>query len=580
MKCSDIIAKKIESLTDFAFTGQGGSVVHILDSLKRVSNVKIIPSQNEQGASMAADAYTRATDKIGVVIATSGPGILNALQGMACSYYDSVPSLYISGAPVTSALKKNKNIRQVGFQEMDIPSIVNSFCKYVVRIMDPRDVIYEIDKAIDIATSGRPGPVVIDLPDDIQRMDISENDLKKFNSIEKKEDLKLDESKFSEFVSLLENSKRPLFIFGNGIKISKTENLCQQIVNKFNIPYAPTWASYDLFNSDDELNVGSFGMYATRHGNFSVENSDLLIILGSRLNGTLTGSKKQIFSSNSKKIQVDIDENELNLGDGFHVDIKFNSNVKIFLEELLKNDIKLNNFNDWKKKINEWKEKYPIILDEYKNQTKNVNPYLFFDKLSELTKEGDIIIPDASANLVWTYQAYKSKKNQKIFTALNHSPMGYSVPAAIGPALTTKKNVIAIIGDGSMQMNIQEIENIKAHNLNIKIFLINNFGYGMVKQTIDTWLDGNYVGCDTSSGLSLPDFSKVFNSYGIKTLKINNHNEMHDIIDTCLNLSGPVMCEVIVNEKQRIIPKTKAGSPLHDMLPKLSDEEIESNIIK
>ena len=580
MKCSDIIAKKIESLTDFAFTGQGGSVVHILDSLKRVSNVKIIPSQNEQGASMAADAYTRATDKIGVVIATSGPGILNALQGMACSYYDSVPSLYISGAPVTSALKKNKNIRQVGFQEMDIPSIVNSFCKYVVRIMDPRDVIYEIDKAIDIATSGRPGPVVIDLPDDIQRMDISENDLKKFNSIEKKEDLKLDESKFSEFVSLLENSKRPLFIFGNGIKISKTENLCQQIVNKFNIPYAPTWASYDLFNSDDELNVGSFGMYATRHGNFSVENSDLLIILGSRLNGTLTGSKKQIFSSNSKKIQVDIDENELNLGDGFHVDIKFNSDVKIFLKRLLQNDVKLNNFDKWKKKINEWKEKYPIILDEYKNQTKNVNPYLFFDKLSELTKEGDIIIPDASANLVWTYQAYKSKKNQKIFTALNHSPMGYSVPAAIGPALTTKKNVIAIIGDGSMQMNIQEIENIKAHNLNIKIFLINNFGYGMVKQTIDTWLDGNYVGCDTSSGLSLPDFSKVFNSYGIKTLKINNHNEMHDIIDTCLNLSGPVMCEVIVNEKKRIIPKTKAGSPLHDMLPKLSDEEIESNIIK
>jgi acetolactate synthase-1/2/3 large subunit len=580
MKCSDIIAKKIESLTDFAFTGQGGSVVHILDSLKRVSNVKIIPSQNEQGASMAADAYTRATDKIGVVIATSGPGILNALQGMACSYYDSVPSLYISGAPVTSALKKNKNIRQVGFQEMDIPSIVNSFCKYVVRIMDPRDVIYEIDKAIDIATSGRPGPVVIDLPDDIQRMDISENDLKKFNSIEKKEDLKLDESKFSEFVSLLENSKRPLFIFGNGIKISKTENLCQQIVNKFNIPYAPTWASYDLFNSDDELNVGSFGMYATRHGNFSVENSDLLIILGSRPNGTLTGSKKQIFSSNSKKIQVDIDENELNLGDGFHVDIKFNSDVKIFLKRLLQNDVKLNNFDKWKKKINEWKEKYPIILDEYKNQTKNVNPYLFFDKLSELTKEGDIIIPDASANLVWTYQAYKSKKNQKIFTALNHSPMGYSVPAAIGPALTTKKNVIAIIGDGSMQMNIQEIENIKAHNLNIKIFLINNFGYGMVKQTIDTWLDGNYVGCDTSSGLSLPDFSKVFNSYGIKTLKINNHNEMHDIIDTCLNLSGPVMCEVIVNEKQRIIPKTKAGSPLHDMLPKLSDEEIESNIIK
>lgn len=579
MKCSDIIAKKIESITDFAFTGQGGSVVHILDSLKKANKVKIIPSQNEQGASMAADAYSRATDKVGVVIATSGPGILNALQGMACSYYDSVPSLYISGAPVTSALKKNKNIRQVGFQEMDIPGIVSSFCKYVVRIMDPKDAIYEIDKAIDIAKSGRPGPVVIDLPDDIQRMDVNESELKQYKPLVQEDNLLLDDNKFNQFLSLLKNSKRPLFIFGNGIKISKTENLCLSLVKKFNIPYAPTWASFDLFASDDELNVGSFGMYATRHGNFSVENCDLLIILGSRLNGTLTGSKKNIFSSQSKKIHVDIDENELNLGDGFEVDIKFNSDVKLFLEKLSKIDVKLNNFEDWKKKINLWKEKYPIIEEDYKKQTKNVNPYLFFDKLSELTVEGDIIIPDASANLVWTYQAYKSKKNQKIFTSLNHSPMGYSVPAAIGPALTTKKNVIAIIGDGSMQMNIQEIENIKAYNLNVKIFIINNFGYGMVKQTIDTWLEGNYVGCDASSGLSLPDFSKVFNSYGIKTLKINNHNEMHDIINNCLNLSGPVMCEVMVNEKQRIIPKTKAGSPLYDMLPKLSDEEIKSNLI-
>lgn len=580
MKCSDIIAKKIESISDFAFTGQGGSVVHLLDSLKKVSKVKIIPSQNEQGASMAADAYTRATEKIGVVIATSGPGILNTLQGMACSYYDSIPSLYISGAPVTSALKKNKKIRQVGFQEMDIPDIVKSFCKYVVRIIDPKDIIYEIDKALDIAKSGRPGPVVIDLPDDIQRMDINENELKKYDFKIKEESLKLDESKFDEFLSLLKKSKRPLFIFGNGIKISKTENLCEEIVNKFNIPYSPTWASFDLFNSDDKLNVGSFGMYASRHGNFSVQNCDLLIILGSRLNGTLTGSKKNLFSSNSKKIHVDIDKYELDLGDGFEVDVKFNSDVKIFLKKLLNTNIELNNFENWVNQTNSLKEKYPIVKEEYKNQTKNVNPYLFFEKLSELTKKGDIIIPDASANLVWTYQAYKSKKNQKIFTALNHSPMGYSVAAAIGPALTTKNNVIAIIGDGSMQMNIQEIENIKAHNLNVKIFVINNFGYGMVKQTIDTWLDGNYVGCDPSSGLSLPDFSKVFESYGIKTLKIHNHNEMHEVIGNCLNSSGPTMCEVFLDEKQRIIPKTKAGSLLYDMLPKISDEEIETNLIK
>ena len=270
----------------------------------------------------------------------------------------------------------------------------------------------------------------------------------------------------------------------------------------------------------------------------------------------------------------------MNLDDSFEVDIKFNCDVKFFLEKVIKEDLNLIDYSKWKEKINDWKNKYPIILEEYKKQTKYVNPYLFFDKLSDLTKSNDIIIPDASANLVWTYQSYKSNKNQKIFTALNHSPMGYSVAVAIGPALITKKNnVIAIIGDGSMQMNIQEIENIKNFNLPIKIFLINNFGYGMVKQTIDTWLKGNYVGCDKDSGLSLPNFSDVFESYGIKTLKINNHNEMHDGIQKCLDFNGPIMCEVMVEANQHIIPKTKAGSPLYDMIPKIDEEELASNII-
>ena len=581
MKSSDIIAKKIATLSDFAFTGQGGSVVHINDSLQKLNNITVIPSQNEQGASLAADAYTRSSGKLGVVVATSDPGIINTLQGMACSYYDSIPSLYISGAPVRSALKKNENVRQVGFQEMDIPSIVGSFCKYVKRVLDPKDIIYEIDKAVDIATSGRPGPVVIDLPDDIQRFDIEEKDLRVYKKDETKTEKKeINKKDFDQFINLLKKSKRPLVIFGNGVKISKSGSLCDQLIEKFKIPYCPTWATFDMFKTSDELNAGSFGVYATRYGNFSIENSDLLIILGSRLNGTLTGSNKKEFSSKSKKIQVDIDEFEMNLDDSFEVDIKFNCDVKFFLEKVIKEDLNLIDYSKWKEKINDWKNKYPIILEEYKKQTKYVNPYLFFDKLSDLTKSNDIIIPDASANLVWTYQSYKSNKNQKIFTALNHSPMGYSVAAAIGPALITKKNnVIAIIGDGSMQMNIQEIENIKNFNLPIKIFLINNFGYGMVKQTIDTWLKGNYVGCDKDSGLSLPNFSDVFESYGIKTLKINNHNEMHDGIQKCLDFNGPIMCEVMVEANQHIIPKTKAGSPLYDMIPKIDEEELASNII-
>lgn len=583
MKGSDLIAEKLAEYTDYAFTGQGGSVVHILDSLQKQKKIKLVPSQNEQGASLAADAYYRATGKIGLVIATSGPGILNALQGMACSYYDSIPGLYISGAPVRSALKKNKKLRQIGFQEMDMVDITKSFTKYSVRITKPDMIIYEIEKAYKISVSGRPGPVLIDLPDDIQRLDLIKDKQVKFENHDFDVNLKtIEDSDIDKFYKLLKSAKRPLIIYGNGIKVGKAEHVCLKFNEKYRIPYAPTWAVHDVFKYDDQNNVGSFGVYATRHGNFAIENADLLIILGSRLNGTLTGTSRINFSKNSKKIQVDIDEHELDVDNNFKLDLRFHADIKNFFEKLLLKDENISIDKEWIDYIELWKNKYPILKDEYKTQSKKVNPYYFFDQLSERTADGDIIIPDASANLVWTYQAYKNKKKQKIFTALNHSPMGYSVAAAIGAALTLDKdkNVIAIIGDGSMQMNIQEIENIKNLNLKIKIFLINNKGYGMVKQTIDTWLESNYVGCDEKSGLSLPDFKKVFEAYGINSLTINNHNDMDTKIVEILNYKGPIMCEVILDENERIIPKTKAGSPLYDMLPRLSDEEIASNILK
>ena len=581
MKVSDLIAKKLSEYTDYAFTGQGGSVVHILDSLETQNKIKIIPSQNEQGASLAADAYTRTTGKIGLVIATSGPGILNTLQGMACSYYDSIPGIYISGAPVRSALKTNKAIRQVGFQEMDMDDIVKSFTKHSVRLLDPDCVLYEIDKAIDIAVSGRPGPVLIDLPDDIQRLDVSELNQKKF--VKKENKIKIIDDHLESFFEHLKLAKRPLVIYGNGIKTGEAEELALKFNKKYQVPYSATWAVHDVFQSSDHNNVGGFGVYATRHGNFAVENSDVLIILGSRLNGTLTGSSRVKFSPKSKKIQIDIDENELDIENNFKLDLRIHGNVKDFLSKVLHMEKKININKEWMEEIQNWKRKYPVLKEkkEYEKQKKNINPYYFFNTLSKLTSEGDIIIPDASANLVWAYQSYQISKKQKIFTSLNHSPMGYSVAASLGAALPIhgNKNVIATIGDGSMQMNIQEIENIKNYNLPIKIFLINNQGYGMVKQTIDTWLDSKYVGCDANSGLSLPNFRKVFEAYGIKTILISNHSEMIDKINETLKFKGPIMCEVMVDENERIIPKTQAGSPLYDMQPRLSDEELKSNLI-
>jgi acetolactate synthase-1/2/3 large subunit len=577
MKCSDFIAKKLSKYSDIVFSGQGGSVVHILDSLSKIKKIRIIPSQNEQGASLAADAYYRTTKKIGIVIATSGPGILNAFQGMACSFYDSIPTLYISGAPVTSALKKNKKLRQLGFQEMEIADMTRSITKYSVRITDVSQVNYEIEKCLSIATSGRPGPVLIDLPDDIQRQYLDIRKQRKY--IDKNFVSKINLNQIKKFANLIKNSKRPLIIIGNGVKISNTHKYIQKIIDKYKIPFSSTWATTDLFDFSHALNVGSIGVYATRHGNFAVQSADLLLILGSRLNGTQIGTP-ELFSPNSKKIMVDIDQNELKEENSIKIDLKINSDLNSFFnnKKLL---LCLKSFRiskKWTNAIKIWKEKYPVIQKSFYKERNVTNPYIFFDKLSEHCKKNDIIIPDASANLVWFYQSFKPKNGQTIFTSLNHSPMGYSIAAAIGASLGSKKgqNVIASIGDGSVQMNIQEIENIKHFNLPIKIFILDNSGYGMVKLTIDTWLNKNYVGCDKNSGLSIPDFKKIFKAYGIKSVEILNNKDIDRKLKFIMNYKKPIMCNVKINKNASIEPKMKPGDPLHDMLPRLPSSEIKN----
>ena len=579
MKVSDLIANKLSQHTNYEFSGQGGFVIHVMDSLSKTKGITIVPAQNEQGASLEADAYYRSSGKLGIVVTTSGPGAINALQGLACSFYDSIPALYITGAPVRAGLKKNKKLRQLGFQEMEITEMVASFTKYATRITDPKKINYEIDKCISLARSGRPGPCLIDLPDDIQRMETSLEEQKVFKPDYKK--LVLDKNKVNQACTMIAKSKRPIFVIGNGVKISESKKHVDELLERSKVPYAPTWAVFDMFRTDDQQNIGSFGNYATRYGNFAIQNSDLLVILGSRMSAPLIGSNGKVFAPNAKKIQVDIDSAELKEENGVKIDLKINCDVKEFITALNDKKVKWKLNQSWLDKIKDLKKKYPIIQEEYFNQKKLVNPYIFFDTLSKYSSENDIIIPDASANLVWTYQAYNVSKNQKIFTALNHSPMGYSVAAAIGAGLgSPKNNIIAIIGDGAMQMNIQELENIKSLKLPIKIFIINNMGYGMIKQTIDTWMDSNYVGCDEKSGLSLPDFQKVSKSYGIESVEINNHNDLKEKIEHTLNYKGPIVCDVKLDPNQKIIPKVKSGSPIHDMLPSLGKDEIQSNMIK
>ena len=402
MKVSDFIVNYLSTKTDKVFGGQGGSIIHIADSIDRSKKIKFIPGQNEQASSIAADAYHRVSGKLGVCIATSGPGVLNLLQGMACSYFDSIPSLYISGAPITKQIRKNKKIRQIGFQEMEVVDLVKPLTKYAVLIKKPEDIKYELDKALYIAHSGRKGPVLLDIPDDIQRADINTKKLRKYKS-KKRKIFNNSKNKTKIILKELEKSERPLLVIGNGVKLSMAENLIKKIVKKNQIPFVTTWAAVDMFKHNHKLNAGTFGVAATRYGNFAIQNSDLLVFLGARLSPQIVGSNIDIFSPKSKKIIVDIDKYEFKNHRLKKNIIKINSNVHDLIKELSRNKITLkkNKIFKWIKKIKSYKNRFPVLPDKRilkKNQF--LDPYHFFNSLSKTTKKNDILIPDASANLI------------------------------------------------------------------------------------------------------------------------------------------------------------------------------------
>ena len=578
MKLTDYIAEYISKIADNVFVGQGGNIIHVLDSLGKRKDIKIIPSQNEQGAAIAADAYSRFNEKkIGITATTSGPGMLNLMQGIACSFFDSIPTVHFVGAVVTNQLRKNKKIRQIGFQEMEVVDIVKPITKYAVLLKDKNMIKYELEKMLYYAKEGRQGPVLMDLPDDLQRANINVKKLKSFTPPKKLKKKVLFEKKF---LNLIKNSKRPLIVVGHGVNLSNTKKELYKFISKTGIPFSPSWATVDLFTSENKLNAGTFGVAATRYGNFAIQNADLLISLGCRLNTQITGSNLKSFAPNAKKIVVDIDDNEFKKTNGLKYDLKINLNLKDFFKTINPKIKNKKNYSKWISNFRLWKLKYPIVQQEYYRQTKKCNPYIFFRSLSEQTGKNDVLIPDASANLIWAMQSFKVK-GQKIFTALNHSPMGYSMPATIGAYLADKtKNVICTIGDGSMQMNIQELATISHFNLPIKIFVINNNGYGLIKQTQDTWLDSRRVGVDSGSGLAMPNLIKIANAYGIKTVEVNNHKEMDKKLRGVLKSKFPVLCDVKVDEKQKVIPKLEFGREIQDLSPRLNQEEMNLNMIK
>ena len=580
MKVSDYIGEFIEHQdVKHVFGITGGAIAHVFDSIGRNPSIEYICNQHEQASAMAADAYSRVTGNLGVALATSGPGATNLMTGIGCSYFDSIPTLFITGNVSSKVSSKGTELRQLGFQEADIVKMVKPITKYSVSLTDADQIMYELEKAVCIAKSGRKGPVLIDIPENLQREEINPNHIEKYIPEKSAFDFNRLEQEVKESISLLNKAKRPLVIFGAGIRLGECVDEAKNLINKLNIPYALTWGGKDIIPDNIINYVGEFGITGSRRGNFAIQNADLILSIGSRMETHATG-KSNYFSPNSKRIIVDIDRSELEKFKitGINVDFPIQADTKDFLKMLDNKieDVRIGDISRWKDVIGIWKEKYS---SDYDGKEKGyVNPQIFFKTLSNLLKGGEIIISDTGESLPQSMNLLELKGNQRLFSSFNNTPMGYSLPASIGASFARPlENIVCIIGDGGMQMNIQELATIRKHHLPIKVFVFKNDGYNMIKSTQNTWLNSRYEASSLEKGIAIPNFVEIGKAYGIKSIKMQNDHFLKNKLVNILNTVDPIVCELNIVPKPTFLA-LKSGSALENLLPSLDSEELKKNM--
>ena len=557
----------------------GGAISFMVDAFSRNKKINYISVAHEQGAAMMADAYSRLGPNYSCTMVTSGPGATNLITGIACSYFDSIPSLHICGQVNTyeqqSSNKSTMNVRQVGFQETDIVNISKPITKFSYKLSDPNEIRYILEKSHYIATSGRPGPVLIDIPMDLQRCKIDPKKLKSFK-IKKKVKTVIKNSKVEYIIKEIKKAKKPVIILGGGIKYAKAKNDLKKFLKNINVPIVTTWSGVDLIDHFNKKYIGNIGVYGSRAANFTIQNSDLFLSLGTRLDTRVTGGVPKNFARKTKKIMVDIDENELNKKRGLNIDLKINEDVKIFLNKISSALSEKISKKEWLNKCYKWKIKYPIVDKKYFKEKKYVNPYVFIDTLSKKLSSKETIIADDGGHLTWTLQAFKIKQGQNLFSAFGNSPMGYSLPASIGASIAKNNSrIICIDGDGSIQINLQELHTIDKLKLPIKIFVLNNNGYGIIKQFQELYLEGRFEA--SGKGVTNPNFEKISKAFNINYNIIKNHKQL-DKLDRIIKSKNPELIEVMLRSNQKIIPKLQFGNPIEDMSPLLPRKEFFENM--
>lgn len=575
---------------DTAFMVTGGQAMWLNDAIGKNGNYDIICTHHEQSAAMSADAYGRIKNKPALTIVTAGPGSVNAMNGVVGGYTDSSPMIVISGQAALSFVQyqEKTKIRQHGVQGINIKPLVENVVKYFITIDDPQKTEYYLEKAYHEATTGRPGPVWVDVPLDIQNTQVDLKYMEKY--VPEKEPMGRVTVKqaVKQAYNLLENAKRPVFLVGQGVSLAGARKEFYEYVNEVRIPVITARLGIDLIESDNDLYVGRPGNYGERAANFAIQNADVIISVGCRLASSLVGHNPKEFGKHAYLFVVDIDQKELDKP-GAKIDYKAQIDCKDFFTKLQEElaEYQLPSYEEWVVKCNEWKTKYPVVQSEYKEQ-QPVNSYYFVDKLSELADKDAAIMVDTGSCFHVACQTWKLKKGQKYLTTGGLSSMGYWV-AGIGACMANdKKDTIVITGDGSLQMNIQEFATIKYNKLPIKVFILNNNGYLLIRHTQHNFMEDRFVGEGPNSGVWCPDSIKIAEAYGIKGVRIENVNEVETKIKEVLESDGPVICEVMTPEWQLLIPRiaseklpdgTLKSRNYEDMFPYLPEEELKANMI-
>ncbi|MCU0641428.1 MAG: thiamine pyrophosphate-binding protein [Candidatus Margulisbacteria bacterium] len=583
------MARLVEYGVRDLFMISGGGAMHLVDSVGRNKKLKYLCPHHEQAAAIAAEGYARVSGKMGVVVVTSGPGGTNTLTGVIGQWLDSVPCLYLSGQvkfETTIASSPELKLRQLGDQEINIVDIVKPVTKYAVMVKDPKTIRYHLEWAIYLATHGRPGPVWLDIPLNVQAALIEPAKLPGFKPPAAKRNGRLS-AQLDRVAALIARAKRPVIVAGNGIRLAGATKEFYRLARKLGFPLLATFNGFDLLPNDHPLYIGRIGTLGDRAGNFALQNADLVLEIGTRNNIRQVSYNWRAFARAATKVVVDIDPAELRKPT-VRPDLAIAADAKEFISAL---DKKLGRTSrpEWLAWCRERRERYPVVQPEYRTGNGPINPYHFVEALTAQLRPDDVVVAGNGTACVALFQAGQVKKGERHFWNSGCASMGYDLPAAIGAAVARGgKRVICLAGDGSLQMNIQELQTLAHYRLPVKLFVLNNQGYVSIKQTQDSFFGGHRVACCPATGVSCPDSTSVARGYGLKSAAINGRRGLSKQIARVLAQPGPVVCDVGLLADYHFAPKLSSArlpdgrlvsKPLEDLFPFLARDEFRRNMI-